>query len=351
MIEKIIYSIVVFGLLVMFHEFGHFSVAKLTGVGVYEFSIGFGPRLGGFRRKETLYSIRAIPLGGFVKMAGMDPEEDHREGEKTVAAAPLDPRKSFMNKSVPARMAIIAAGPIMNFVLAILLFASSFLIFGVPANKNVVGDVIQGRPAAEAGIQKGDVITRIDGAKIATWEDILNKVHPNAEKEISVEVKRNDQTKVIRLVPEKDPQDGFGKIGITYLTERLGLFESLKLGAVKTYQMLELTVYFLGQMIAKEVPVELSGPVRITYELGKAVEMGFIYLINIAGFLSIQIGLFNLLPIPALDGSRLIFLGWEGVRGTPIDPNKENFVHMVGLALLLSMVVVITYFDIVGMLS
>ncbi len=361
------YAIIVFGLLVLFHELGHFAMAKLMRVRIYEFSIGFGPRLAGLRKGETAYNLRIVPLGGFVRMAGMDPEEDQREAAKSSAlqagaaagqSAPekdslpgFDPAQSFMHKSVPKRMAIIAAGPIMNFVLAILLFTLSFLVFGLPTNKNIVGEVLEGKPAAKVGIKPGDKITRINNTPVETWVGVTSIIHQNPRKQIKIEVQRDRETRVFYVVPEMDPEDQWGKIGISYLTEKMGFWQSLKLSMVKTYQVLKLTVIFVGKMMAKEMPVQLSGPVRITYELGKAAGLGFVFLIDIASFLSIQIGLFNLLPIPALDGSRLMFLGLEGVRGMPIDPSKENFIHLVGLALLLLLMVVITYHDIVQMVG
>lgn len=365
MYEQIVYlpyALVVFGLLVLFHEVGHFAVAKFTGVQVYEFSIGFGPRLAGFRRGETAYNIRVIPLGGFVRMAGMDPEEDQREASKRAeengalengdpVIAPVDPRRGFMHKSVPKRMAIIAAGPIMNFALAILLFAISIWVFGLPINKNIVGRVLEGKPAAQVGIKAGDVINKINNTPVKTWEDIVNIIHKSPNQKLQIEVSRDGETKTFNVVPVRDPSSQTGLIGIEYPTERPGILTSLKLGTLKTYEMLKITITFLGKMLARQMPVELSGPVRITSELAKAAETGFITLINIAGFLSIQVGLFNLLPIPALDGSRLMFLGLEGLRGTPIDPSKENFIHLVGLAMLLLLMVVITYKDIVQMLS
>lgn len=368
MIEKILYSIIVFGLLVLFHELGHFSVAKLTGVRVYEFSIGFGPRLFGFRRDETIYNIRAIPLGGFVRMAGMDPEEDDREAakidEETSAGYPeqdiqgrvsdspvIAPERMFMHKTVFQRMSIIAAGPLMNFVLAILLFAASFIAFGIPQNKNVIGGVIEGKPAEKVGLQKGDIVLKINKTPVQTWEDIVTIIHNNPEKQLEMVIKRDDEIKTFSVSPVKDESSKQGMIGITFLTERPGIFEAVKMGTVKTYEMIKLTGYFVSKMMSKQIPVELSGPVRITYELGRAAEMGMNTLMTFAAFLSIQIGIFNLLPFPALDGSRLMFLLLEGVRGTPIDPSRENFIHLMGLALLLLLMVVITYQDIARMLG
>lgn len=349
----ILYALIVFGLLILFHEMGHFTVAKLTGVHVYEFSIGFGPRMAGFRRGETVYNIRSIPLGGFVRMAGMDPEEDQRELSNN--ATDNISERSFMNKSVPNRIAIIAAGPLMNFILAVLLFALSIFLFGWPTLKNSVGEILPGKPAAQAGIKAGDVITRISGRPVNRWDEIVTVIHNNPRKQISVEVKRDKKTMAFSVTPEQDRESGRGLIGIKPspepVFEKTGLFGSLKLGVVQTFRILELTKDFIQKMLAKEMPVQLSGPVRITYELGKAAKMGFNSLINIAGILSLQIGLFNLLPFPALDGSRIIFLGLEGMRGTPIDPSKENFIHLVGLALLLLLMVVITFQDIVQMIG
>lgn len=355
------YALLVFGLLVLFHEAGHFAVAKLSGVQVYEFSIGFGPRLTGFRKGETLYNIRLVPLGGFVRMAGMDPEEDQREAanraENSAAekgnpvSALVDVKRSFMHQSVPKRMAIIAAGPIMNFALAVLLFTISIWYYGLPLNKNVVGRVLEGKPAAASGLKAGDVINSINGTQVKTWEDIVKIIHKSQDQKLELQVTRDQETKIFNVTPIKDPAAQVGLIGIEYATERPGVFTSVKLGTFKTYEMLKITVAFLGKMLAREMPVELSGPVRITSELAKAAETGMITLINIAGFLSIQVGLFNLFPIPALDGSRLLFLSLEGIRGTPIDPSKENFIHLVGLALLLLLMVVVTYQDIVQMLS
>jgi len=191
---------------------------------------------------------------------------------------------------------------------------------------------LEGKPAAAVGIKSGDVIERINGTQVKTWEDIVKIIHKSPNQELKLEVSRGQETKTFNVTPFEDPSTEVGLIGIEYATERPGVFTSLKFGAVKTYEILKITIAFLGKMVAGQMAVELSGPVRITSELAK-------------------VGLFNLFPIPALDGSRLMFLGFEGVRGAPIDPSKENFIHLVGLALLLLLMVVITYKDIVQMLS
>lgn len=374
-IEQILAAVFVFGLMIFFHELGHFTLAKLSGVQVYEFSIGFGTRLAGFRRGDTVYNLRVLPLGGYVRMAGMDPEEDRREAVKRHRemfdpdisdeadesdidlACRVDPASCFANKSIYKRMMVIAAGPLMNFFLAILLFSIVVGVFGVPVNlreagSNIVGKVLPDKPAAEVGLRQGDRIVVINGQKVTTWEQITNIIHKNASKKVRLTVERNGASKKIEVTPEYDEKNKVGLIGIQFATKRPGIFGAVKLGAMQTYEYLVLTLDFLGKMFTREVPLgELGGPVRITSELGKAAEMGPFYLLSFAGFLNIQIGLFNLLPIPALDGSRIVFLAFEGLRGRPVDPTKENFVHLVGLGMLLLLIVVITYRDIVQILG
>lgn len=374
-VQQIFAAIIVFGLMIFFHELGHFTLAKAVGVQVYEFSIGFGTRLAGFRRRGTVYNLRMLPLGGFVRMAGMDPEEDRREAIKRHRemfdpeisddatesdidpACRVDQNGCFSNKSVIKRMLVIAAGPIMNFFLAILLFSIVIGIFGIPVNlketgSNVVGKVLPDKPAAQVGIQKGDRIVGINGQKVETWEQITAIIHKNPGKKVQLTVVRDGVTKKIGVTPEYDEKNKVGLIGMHPSTKRPGLVGAVKLGSLQTYEYLMLTLDFLGKMFTREVPLgELGGPVRITTELGRAAEMGPFYLLSFAGFLNIQIGLFNLLPIPALDGSRIVFLAFEGLRGRPVDQTKENFVHLVGLGLLLLLIVVITYRDIVQILS
>jgi regulator of sigma E protease len=349
---NIVYAILVFGLLVLFHELGHFVLAKMSGVQVYEFSIGFGPRIAGIKRGETEYSLRSIPLGGYVRMAGMDPDEDKREATPDQV---VSPEKSFMHKSVSKRIGIIAAGPLMNFVLAFLLFSLSIFFFGYPTLKNVVGGVLKDKPAVKMGIKQGDVIKTINNELVEDWDDVVSIIRDKPGSMIAVKIVRGKETRVFNITPEKDAKTGLGIIGITPVPTPIymhkGVIQSFKLGGYQTYRVLYMTKEFIKKMIAKQMPVQLSGPVRITYELGKAAEMGFNNLLDFAGILSMQIGIFNLLPIPALDGSRILFLGLEGIRGIPIDPSKENFIHLVGLALLLLLMVVITYQDILQMIG
>ncbi|MEW5762671.1 MAG: RIP metalloprotease RseP [Bacillota bacterium] len=333
-------AVVIFGLLILVHELGHFLVAKATGVAVHEFSLGFGPRLGGFKRGETAYNIRAFPLGGFVRMAGMEPREEE-----------VPPEKSFKHKPLWARMAIILAGPLMNFVLAVVILAAVFYVQGLPTATTRIQEVLPGEPAARAGLQKGDTIIALNGVRVASWEKMVEQISARPGREVILTVLRDGRPREIRVVPARDPE-GRGRIGVLPVVElkRVGVEAALAGGADYTARLTWLIVDFIGKMITHQAPVDVGGPVRVVAEIGKVAGMGLVPLLNLAAFLSINLGLFNLLPIPALDGSRFLFLTWEGISGRPIKPERENMIHLIGFALLLVLMVVITYNDILRLL-
>jgi len=336
-------AVFVFGLLIIFHEFGHFIFAKAAGIKVHEFSIGFGPKIFSLPRGETAYNLRIFPLGGFVRMAGMDPEEKVE-----------DETRSFNHKPVLHRMLVIAAGSLMNFVLAILILAVIFMAQGVPALTpeglprltTVVERVLPESPAEKAGVLPRDQIVAVNGAEVTSWEQMTEAISARTGQKIILTVRRAGQLEEISLVPQADEQ-GKGKIGVYPAPElqRLNLFSALATGAQYTVRVTALIVNFLGQMIAGRAPADVGGPVRIVWEIDRAAEFGFFSLLQLAAFLSVNLGLFNLLPIPALDGSRLVFLLVEFFRGRPVDPAKENFIHLVGFGLLILLVVIITYND------
>lgn len=335
-------SLIVFGMLVFFHELGHFIVAKLVKIKVHEFSLGFGPRLMSVLRGETSYSIRAFPLGGFVRMAGMDPAEENEAEEE----------RGFNKKTVLQRISVIFAGPLMNFFLAILLLAVIFIFYGVPDIPTTrVQDTLPGKPAAAAGIKPGDVIVEIDGKKIDSWEQLSKTVGASPGRQLDIVVERNRERLSFMMVPYQD-EKGLGKIGIQPSPKKVGLLTALASGtrytAMLSYQILD----YLGKGIARQVPLELGGPVRIVATINEAVESTswFVNLMSLSAFLSISLGLFNLFPIPALDGSRIMFLVFEKVRGRPVEPQRENFIHMVGFGVLILLIVVITYNDILHLI-
>ena len=330
-------SVFVFGILIFFHELGHFAVAKFVGIKVHEFSLGFGPKLLTLPRGDTSYNLRALPLGGFVRMAGMDPNEKDED----------DDGRGFNRKTIGQRIAVIFAGPLMNFLLAILLFSTIFIFQGIPVATTVISEVIPDFPAAESGIMAGDKILAVDGQTVNSWEDLSGMISQKPEEEIEVTVLRDGVEKQFRLFTARD-ENNTGKLGI-YPEQGFSkgnIFQALALGVDYTARITWMILDFIAKMLFGQTPADVGGPVRVVSEIGKAAQVGFFFLLKLSAFLSINLGLFNLFPIPALDGSRILFLVWEKVRGRPVDPVKENFIHLVGFGLLLLLMVVITYNDI-----
>jgi len=330
-------SIFVFGILIFFHELGHFAVAKFVGIKVHEFSLGFGPKLLTLPKGDTSYNLRILPLGGFVRMAGMDPNEKDEE----------DDGRGFNSKTVGQRIAVIFAGPLMNFLLAVLLFSTIFIFQGIPVATTVISEVIPDFPAAKSGIMAGDRILAVDGQPVDSWEELSGTISQKPEQEIEVTVLRDGVEKSFRVFTARD-ENNTGKLGI-YPEQGLSkgnLFQALALGADYTARITWMILDFVAKMILGQTPADVGGPVRVVSEIGKAAQVGFFFLLQLSAFLSINLGLFNLFPIPALDGSRILFLFWEKVRGRPVDPVKENFIHLIGFGLLLLLIVVITYNDI-----
>ncbi|MDR3270323.1 MAG: RIP metalloprotease RseP [Peptococcaceae bacterium] len=345
--------IFVFGLMILGHEFGHFAVAKLSGVKVLEFSFGFGPKLMGHQGPETLYSLRLFPLGGFVKLSGMDAETD--EQGNTVIVASDDPR-SFVNKPVWQRMATFAAGPLMNFVLAAVLFVIVFTAMGYPTvdEGNVIGVVMDGMPAQQAGLQVEDRILQVNGQTTADWSQLTAAIHAKPEQELNVLVARGDQEFSLSIVTQRDAQQGVGLIGIQpgTLYQKVSVWQAVQYGCQDTLAFTRMIVVILFQMITGQASLDgVGGPLMIGQAVNEAVHTGFVSLLKLTAVISIQLGLLNLFPIPALDGSHIVFLLLEAVRGKPIKPERENLIHLTGFALLMLLAVFVTYHDIVRLLT
>lgn len=344
--------IFVFGLLIIIHELGHFLVAKWCGVKVLEFCFGFGPKLLGYQGRETLYTIRLFPLGGFVRMHGMDAEKNE-EGELYIA--PADDPGSFMNKKVWQRIAIIAAGPVMNFILAVVLFVAIFAFTGIPEQSegNRVGSLLDGKPAAQAGIKEGDRIISVNGISTPDWEALTNIIHTRANQELNIVVQRENEPVKFTIKTEKDAQTGYGIIGIQpeMVYKQATIFNSMKYGFLQTITFTKFIIVSLVQMATHQIPADVGGPVMIAKAIGDEAQQGFTNLLGLTAIISIQLGMINLFPIPALDGSRIIFLLIEGLRGKPIKTERENMIHLVGFMLLITFAVVITYHDILRLLG
>ncbi|HCC32423.1 MAG TPA: RIP metalloprotease RseP [Clostridiales bacterium] len=335
---SLLVSVAVFGLLIFFHELGHFLAARRAGVKVHEFALGFGPRLLAFPRGDTTYAVRLFPMGGFVRMAGTEPGEEH------------DPQ-GFLRQSVAKRAMVIASGPLMNLLLAIMVFAALFGAVGITApepDSTVIGQALPGRPAQAAGLQAGDRITAVDGIPVADWPELVRLIRERPGQTVQLAIDRHGERLSIVVVPQDSPdRPGQGFIGVAPVTgvRRLPFLQAVVAAVTYTGQLILLVLQAIGGMLLGRVPVDLVGPVGTVAFIGQATRAGLEHLLRLGGFLSVNIGLFNLLPIPALDGSRLIFLGIEGLRGRPIDPARENLVHFVGFALLILLIIVVTYRD------
>lgn len=339
-----VFALIIFGLLIFVHEFGHFIVAKLVGVRVEEFSIGMGPKAFSLKKGDTLYSIRILPIGGYVKMTG----ESGLEEEDDLAK---DDPKRFNNKTVAERAGVIIAGPLMNFILAVVLFSLIFVFIGIPYATTEIGEVLENSPAEIAGLKSGDMIVAINGQEVSEWSEMVEIIHTNPERELYFTIERGQTKYGINITPKLDKENNVGLIGITPGQsgfKKENPFKAIILGLNRTVEILIFTVIALVDMIAGKMGMgEVTGPVGIVKLIGESAKVGFIYLVNLTALISINLGLLNLLPIPALDGSKLIFLGIEAIRGKPVDARKENFVHIIGFALLMTLMLFITYRDVV----
>ena len=329
---NIVYTLIILCVLVLVHEFGHFAVAKLNGIYVEEFSIGMGPKLISWGKGETLYSVRAFPIGGFVKMVGEDEASDNE--------------RAFCNKSVLSRMAVTFAGPAMNFIFAIIFFMVAFMYFGSPASNGLIDTVYPDFPAAAAGLQPGDVLVQLDDKRIDSWDDISAFMqNTQVGQQVAVGYERGGErlSAQVTLVANEEGQP---VLGITQGVARADFFASVKRGFATTVEFTVLMLTALWQMITGQMAVEVAGPVGMVSMVGEYADVGLMYLFLFAGVLSVNLGVMNLLPIPALDGSRLVFLLVEGIRRKPIDRDKEAMVNFVGFVLLMTLMLVVTYCDI-----
>ncbi|MGO1469007.1 MAG: RIP metalloprotease RseP [Tissierella sp.] len=328
--QTAIAAIFVFLLVILLHELGHFTVAKLVGIKVNEFAIGMGPTIFKTQKGETKYSLRVLPIGGYVSMEGEDEDSN-------------DPR-SFNSAPVLSRMGVIAAGAFMNFVLAIVVLSIVSFNAGMPTT--TIEGTTKNSPAEVAGILKGDKITSIDGKSVDTWQDIINEIGTKNEKEL-FEINVSRDNKEIDLTVTPIIENERTVIGIETKVER-SFSSAIKGGFQKTGMFLKAMFDFVKMAFRGKVSTnDLSGPVGVISVVGEAAKMGFTDLLLILGFISVNLGFFNLLPIPALDGSRLVFLLIELIRGKPIDAEKENLVHVVGFFLLIGLMIVVTYKDLI----
>lgn len=329
----------VFGIVVFAHELGHFFLAKAVGVRVDEFGLGFGKRLVSYKYGETLYSLNLVPLGGFVRLAGMDGDEDNMAPD------------SFNAKKVWQRIAVIASGPLMNFVLALLLIFLVFFFYGMPSPSKftVIGEVMPGQPAANIGLKAGEQIIAVNGSKVNSWAELVDCIAKNPNQKIKLKILQTDSVQVEKeIIPVYDQEMKKGMIGIKpkIVYQQIGFWQSLKIACLQTFGVTAAILVSLFQMITGQLSGDVAGPIGIAQMAGQAARVGFEKVLQLTAILSINLGLFNLLPIPALDGGRLFFLFIEGIRGKAIDPKKEGLVHFAGFIILMLILLLVTYKDI-----
>ena len=333
----ILAAIFVFGVLVTVHEFGHFITAKMTGMRVDEFAIGFGPKIYQQKDGETLYSLRAIPLGGYNKIAGMDPDD------------PVEPN-AFNSKPIPARMLVILAGALMNFILPIILFSGIFMVEGrlQLVNEPVLGNVVEEMAAARAGLKAGDRIVTIDGKNVETWTDVVLNLRKAGTEEVTLTAERDGVLQTYKMTPMFDKDAGRPLIGISpkFSKESLGFFGSIKEGFIYTKNIGLSMVSGLYRIVSGNAPADVAGPIGVAQMAGQVAEKGLLPLMNFVAFLSINLGVINLLPLPALDGGHFVLLLLEALRGKPLGGKAMTNIQMVGVALILALTVFSTFKDI-----
>jgi len=336
----------ILAVLIIAHEFGHYITAKAAGVTVEEVGIGFPPRLLSFKGGGTIYSLNAIPLGGFVKMAG---EEDSK-----VAG-------SLASKSIPARLLTLSAGSLMNLLLPLLLFSVAFMVpHNIVYGQVQVDEVAANSPAARAGIVAGDSILEINGKQVNSVGDVQRGIQLNLGQAVSLLIQHVDDTvEEVRAVPRWQPPEGEGAIGVavrtvspTVVRQSYPFWQAIPMGVRECIDTFVLFKNGIISMIIGSVPTTLAGPVGIAQLTGEVAQAGFSPLLEFAAFLSINLAIINLLPLPALDGGRIAFVLLEAVRrGKRVSARVEGMIHMAGFAMLITFLVLITYQDIIRIVS
>jgi regulator of sigma E protease len=348
-------------LVVFFHELGHFLVARRCGVRVLVFSIGFGPELFGFNdRHGTRWKVSAIPLGGYVKFFGDENAASVPDPVALAAMTEEERRHSFVHQPVARRAAIVVAGPLANFVLAIAIFAALFMVFGKPSTSPRVDAVQPGSAAEAAGFKPGDLVLAINGRPIESFPDMQQIVSTSAGETLEFEVDRGGLKVALKATPTlRESKDRFGnvhRIGVLGITrspspedthfQPVGPVKALELGVQRTWFVVERTLSYIGGVISgREAADQLGGPIRIAQVSGQVATEGLASLFSLAAVLSVSIGLLNLFPVPLLDGGHLLFYGIEAVRGRPLSERAQEVGFRIGLAIVVMLMIFATYND------
>lgn len=350
---SLVISILLLGFLVFIHELGHFMAAKASGMSVEKFSIGMGPTVAGVERGGTEYVFALFPIGGFVSVAGAGDDPDEMD----------DPRR-YPNRPLTHRAIFAAAGPFMNFFFAILLLMGTFMWIGVDVPKNeltsVIGEVSAKSPAAAAGLKEGDRIVEVNGVAIERWPEITEVLDQSKGAPVHMTVERKGKTIEKTVHPRWNKKQGRYMMGVSSRVEfekqKVSAKEAGQLSLAATGRMSTLILDAVGNLVTGKTAVNdkdegLSGPVGIVHAIDRSASQGAGPLIMLMAALSINLGLLNLLPIPALDGSRLLFILLEAVRGRPVSQEKEGIVNFVGFAFLMGLMIYVTYNDIYALVT
>jgi regulator of sigma E protease len=357
----------VLSVVVFFHELGHFLVARWCGVRILVFSIGFGPELLGFYdRHGTRWKIAAVPLGGYVKFFGDEGPASVPDSDRLATMDAKDREESFFFQPVLKRAAIVVAGPLANFVLAIGIFAGIFMLYGMQTMSPRVDEVQPDSPAAAAGFQPGDMVLAIDGQKISSFSDMQRIVADSAGETLDVTVERNDAQLTLKATPElHEEKDIFGNV------RRIGLLgikrspapgdvkyqpvsppQAVWMGVQETWFVVDKTLTYIGRVIiGREAANQLGGPIRIAQMSGQVASISFAALVHLAAVLSVSIGLLNLFPIPLLDGGHLLFYSIEAMRGRPLSEKAQEVGFRIGFAIVIMLMIFATFNDIVHLAS
>ena len=420
LVQVIFLTVLVFFVIVTVHEWGHFYFAKRAGILVREFAIGFGPKVFSYKHNETQFTLRLLPFGGYARMAGEDPEiVDIHPGQtiavrissghvKKIYLDQLDNRKNvirgeiefidmvddlivrlnvdgesqqftiypkamivaksretqiaprdrqFASKTVGQRALSIIAGPLMNFILAFILFCIHMQMVGVPLENSTyvqIGDITKGMPADEANLKQGDVIESVNGVRIgADYRKVIDLSSKSKNKPMEWTIRRGNDVFNVTLTPRAIKGQEGGKVGITpqLPSRNATVSETLRGAGAAMVDTTKIIFQGFGQLIQKFNMNDLNGPVKTFEVTGQIARQGIVQLTNWAAMLSLYLGIFNLLPIPAMDGSRLVFLGIEALKGKPIHPSREGMIHFVGFAMLFLLMIAVTYNDILRLIN
>jgi regulator of sigma E protease len=364
-IGKIVTFLVMLSILIVLHEYGHFLVARRNGVRVNEFSVGMGPLITSWTspRTGTQYSLRALPIGGYCAMEGEDNKTSEAEQQREFRAAPTDVPNNFQAKNPWNRLSIILAGPVANFILAYVILLLGAVAFGVPSDhldRAVVTAVVAGSPADQHGLKPGDRILSVsaDGKKVTNANALVTTIHASLGKTIDVTYERDGIAKMIELAPAPCPPQVGVKLGCIGFSpepafERVGLLSAIQYSGLEYANVADQTFMSLGLLVTHftKYAGQVSGVVGMGQVAGIVQDFGWGPYLSLAATISFALGLFNLLPIPALDGGRAAFIVAELLRGKPIDPDKEALVHVAGFAALMALMLLVAFHDLARIFS